>query len=153
MRSLDVECAVAAYFNPRVNLAIPNVSWAFLHYEADLLIITRSDYLYEVEIKISKYDLKKDLEKRHKHDNRKVSRVFFAVPESLLRNKGMIPEYAGILVVDENWYCRKEREAPIRNKYKLSETEVKDLYRLGALKLWTAKNKLKEIRTRYELGE
>lgn len=144
MKCLDIECAVSNYFNPRVNLCIPNVSWSFLHYEADLLVLTKSAYLYEIEIKVSKADLKKDLDKRHRHDHRKISKVYFAIPEGLLKHSDLIPEYAGILVADESWFCRKEREAPKRHHYKLSDQEVTSLYRLGALKLWTAKRKLKE---------
>lgn len=144
MRCLDIECAVAEYFNPRVNLAIPNVSWGFLRYEADLLILTKSARLYEVEIKVSKSDLKRDLKKTHNHDDRRINKVFFAIPKELLKHADMIPDYAGILVVSGNWCCRKERDAPKRNDYKLSDEEVSQLYRLGALKVWTAKRKFKE---------
>ncbi len=145
MKCLEVECAVARYFNPRVNLPIPNVSWAFLHYEADLLILTKAGYLYEVEIKVSRADLKKDLLKIHGHNYHKISRLYFAIPAALLEHKNLIPSYAGILVCYEDGICLEERAAEKRNGYKLNEKEITQLYRLGALKIWNVKNKLLKL--------
>ena len=37
-------------WNKRQDIFIPNLSWGLLNYEADLVIITKSGYLTEVEI-------------------------------------------------------------------------------------------------------
>ena len=68
----EMECAVARYMDFRTNLVVPNVSWGFEVHECDLLIVTKTGYAYEVEIKRSKADLKKDIEKKHGHNSRGV---------------------------------------------------------------------------------
>ena len=41
------------YFNIRTDIAIPNLSWSLLDYEADLIIMNKSGYVTEFEIKRS----------------------------------------------------------------------------------------------------
>jgi hypothetical protein len=65
MKAIHVELAVASYFGIRRHLIVPNVSWGLgLRHECDLLIVRESGFAAEVEIKVSKSDLKKDVEKR-----------------------------------------------------------------------------------------
>ncbi|MEM5786538.1 MAG: hypothetical protein AAGU11_04420, partial [Syntrophobacteraceae bacterium] len=61
----DIEVAVARHFHTTRNLIIPNVSWGFrgMGYEIDLMVVTESRYAYEVEIKVSAADLKRDAQK------------------------------------------------------------------------------------------
>jgi len=66
LKTSDIEFAVAKYFNFRKNLIVPNVSWGFNIHECDLLIVRKSGYAIEVEIKISKSDFKADFKKIHK---------------------------------------------------------------------------------------
>jgi hypothetical protein len=97
----DIEIAVANYFNPRVHLIVPNISWGMNLHECDLLIMNGSNYGVEVEIKISKTDLKKDLLKGHGHKSDRIRRLFFAIPEHLYTDEiiALIPERAGIFVI------------------------------------------------------
>jgi len=135
----EIEAAVVRYFNPRVNLIIPNVSWGFGIHECDLLLVTKHGYAYEIEIKVSKPDLCRDKRKVHKHNSKFLRKLYFAIPESLLPNISEIPERAGIIVVDERRKCNKMREGKIMNKYKLSDKEKFVLARLGTLRFWKSK--------------
>ena len=71
-------------WNKRQDIFIPNLSWGLLDYEADLVIITKAGYLTEVEIKRSWEDFKADFKKTHKHDDPRVYKFYYCVPESIL---------------------------------------------------------------------
>ena len=71
-------------FDQRSSLIVPNVSWGMLPYEADLIGISKSGQVTEVEIKRSLSDLKADFKKRHRHDYECVTYFFYCVPESLV---------------------------------------------------------------------
>jgi hypothetical protein len=136
LKAAEIEIAVARYFHPRVNLVVPNVSWGMGLHECDLLVITRAGYAYEVEIKISKSDLKKDREKRHCHVSSRISRLYFAIPKELENCIDYVPERAGIISVDYYWpnrddvfRCEKVREAKLIIPIVL--VKVKNLWPLG----------------------
>ena len=148
--SLDIELAVANLFNYRVNLIVPNVSWGMFIHECDLLIISRDNYATEVEIKISKSDLKADQKKKHEHNSRKIKYLYFAIPDYLYEYKDLIPERAGIITV--YWYEHFGRFLAVRRRkpqkysnYKMSERERYDVARLGTMRIWTLKRKLKDF--------
>lgn len=148
MKTIDIELAVSRYFNPRINVMVPNVSWGMKLHECDVLVLTKSGYAYEVEIKTSLADLKRDMEKNHHHAHAKIKRLYFAIPEKLLKHQDLVPEHAGILYVrDSNWEwntAKKFREAKDTGKYQWTEVEKMKLLRLGCLRIWTLKRKLKE---------
>jgi hypothetical protein len=139
-RSLGIELAVADWFGYRANLIVPNVSWGLQIHECDLLVVTKSGYAYEVEIKISKADLKKDLQKRHQHINGKIKRLYFAIPEKLKNEVDLIPERAGIIVVDTYGRCTLFRKA-INNSTarRLSDDEKYKVAWLGTMRIWSLK--------------
>jgi len=72
IKTLEMEIVLAGYFKFLTNLVIPNVSYGFLPYEADLLVLMKSGWVDEVEIKVSLSDLKADAKKRHTHDSPKL---------------------------------------------------------------------------------
>lgn len=163
MKCLDIEIAVAEYFNPRANLIVPNVHWGFGVHECDMLIVSKSGYCTEVEIKVSASDLKKDVDKRHHHNSNKIKHLYFAIPEKLLAYKEHIPTRAGILVVSEEKVINysssyssgnvinrisRERYAETYGNYRITEKERYEIARLGALRIWTMKNKLQKITTK-----
>ena len=149
LKTIDVEIAVAEYFNPRVNLIVPNISWGLVIHECDMLIVTKAGYAYEVEIKIFLSDLIKDLEKPHKHNSRKIKKLFFAIPEKREGWHTYIPEKAGILEIfnHPHWgfRCRKIREAKIAYEYKFSDEERYQVARLGAMRMWGLKEKIVKL--------
>ena len=154
LKAINIEIALANYFNIRRNLIVPNVSWGFRHrnYETDLVIVTPSGYAYEVEIKISKSDLIRDklkhkwkLKKYHQ-DYRK---SFFAIPHYLLEYKQHIPDFAGIITVrrcGRGYSTLLERNSEINTIAKqITEKERYQLARLGALRIWGLKKKIVKL--------
>ena len=71
-------------FNQRSDIIVPNLSWSILPYEADLIGISRSGQVTEVEIKRSIADLRADYKKDHRHDADCVTYFFYCVPEKLV---------------------------------------------------------------------
>ena len=152
MKTIDMEIAIADYFNSRVNLIVPNISYGMGLHECDLLIITKSNYAYEVEIKVSSADLIRDIKKKHNHEHEKIKHLYFAIPSYLTEFTRYIPERAGIIVVDNQvadsgiWQgcCKRIREAKINSKYRFTDTEIFNVARLGTMRIWTLKQKLRE---------
>jgi hypothetical protein len=150
MKTLEMEIALATWWNYRSNLIIPRISWGFDIHECDLLIVSSIGYLTEIEIKVSKTDLKNDINKTHKHFDKRIRNFYFAVPmylkEFALEN---IQENAGLIIVDENARLKSYRKCievkkPIINKdaKKLSIEDQYKIARLGALKIWNLKKKI-----------
>ena len=54
---------LANYWGIRNNIIVPNVSWGMLDYEADLLIMNKTGYVTEIEIKRSWSDFLADFKK------------------------------------------------------------------------------------------
>ncbi len=149
MKTADIEIAIANYFRPRVNLVIPNVSWAFSHYEMDLVVLTRSGFIYEVEIKVSKSDLIADRNKRHGHNCNKIKYLFFAIPQTLLEFRDHIPDDAGIILCGDTYRpvdVRMYRRPKKRGHYEAQPNDRYLLARLGYLRMWDLKNRLNRVR-------
>ena len=158
----ELEVLVADFFDIRTKLIIPNVSWGFgLRHEADLIIVTRSKCLYEVELKISKADLKADLKKKHKHKDPKnrIKRLYFAMPEYVYE-ESLVPDDAGVLIaqwVDEyynwngkktagSWQLRVERLPKDKKVKPLLDKDYLKLLELCAMRIWTIKKRLLRIK-------
>src|SRR5690606_39543630 len=101
MTLYEIECALAGYYNPRVNLSVPNVSGGMgLRHECDLLVLRKTGYCAEIEIKRSRADCRADLNKRHGHESDMIRELWFALPSSIYEScRELVPERAGILVV------------------------------------------------------
>ena len=171
IKAVDIEIAVAQLFNPRVNLIVPNVHWGFDVHECDLLIVSKSGYATEVEIKVSAADLKKDADKKHGHNSPKIKNLYFAIPEPLLQYEEFIPKRAGIIVVYDHlktthtssyssrnpvYVCRIHRSPESVGAYKLTEKEMFAIARLGTMRIWSLKNEmsgLKDIVDEYKNNE
>lgn len=150
----EMECALANWFDYRVNLIVPNVYWGFGYdmHECDLLIVSKAGYVTEVEIKISRADLKADAKKSHGHENQRIKYLYFAVPTALEEAAlEFAPERAGIIVVRNDFpgadrvgpRCRRVREpSAIKHVSKMTDRERYKVARLGALRIWKLKRKL-----------
>ncbi len=142
MTTLQIEIKLMLYFGFNKNYIVPNVHWGAGLHECDLLVVTKSGYATEVEIKISKQDLKNDLKKKHCHKSNKIKALYFAVPEELvefaLEN---IPTRAGLLSVGLRV---NEIRKPELNKesIKWSDDEIFNLLRLGTMRIYTLKQRL-----------
>ena len=143
--AVEIEYDIAMYFGPARYVIIPNVYWSILPWECDLALLTKSNYLYEVEIKISKQDLMRDRAKRKwvHHDGYKTRKTWFAIPEKLRDCVEYIPEKAGVLVVSKTGVVSQIREARTDTKArKLYVSEQLRFMRLGSLRMWTLKKVL-----------
>lgn len=102
------QIAVARFFDWQRNTVIPNTH--FCGGEMDVCVITPAGYLYEVEIKTSLSDWNNDQHKdkwqpHHQHARQKVSRFYYAVPESLIERKpAWVPETAGLIAIYPHYY-------------------------------------------------
>lgn len=133
-------------------------------WESDSLFITRSGYIYECEIKISRGDFKHDFKKKKKHlilegkDNFEQSPNYFyyVVPKDLI-TVDEIPEYAGLIYVDvfydfngkiSGYPIKFVKTAPIihKDKIDLNTLNLTDKFYFNYIN-WkeVAKNKDKQI--------
>ena len=144
----EMEVVIADYFNYRTNIIVPRVSWGAFVHECDLLVLTKANYAIEVEIKIDKYDLKKDILKRHSHNDEKIKKVYMAIPIYLCNELELIPKHFGILIVKDHPYInnslhvKKIREAKTAHDYKWTDEQKFNLARLGAMRIWRLSEKL-----------
>ena len=160
LKTGQMEAAVARHLNPRINLIVPNVHWGMNIHECDLLVITKAGYAWEVEIKVTKADLKKDAEKWHGHYDDRIKALFFAIPDYLEDCIDLIPKRAGILIVSSGdlvsrkisgrnytWprQVKRLRDAvPNLAAQPFSDEDRYKVARLGALRIWRLKEKLHE---------
>lgn len=83
----QIETLITGYpsspFYIRKNIVVPNVSWGYLNHEADLLVLSNSNHLTEVEIKRTWADFMADFKKDHTHYDPKLSHFYYAVPFSI----------------------------------------------------------------------
>ena len=156
MKTLEMEVALMRGFNIRANIIVPNVSWGlsvggYILHECDLLVLSKSWYATEIEIKVSKQDLLKDKEKWHQHQHPHIRRLFFAVPKELQHTAlKEIPEDAGLIVVDriiKNRYrIDTVKNAKARKGAKQwQEHEVQQLTRLGTMRIIRLKQKILKL--------
>lgn len=152
IKTAEMEVALAQYFDYRANLIVPNVHWGMNMHECDLLVVSKAGYCTEVEIKVTRADLRADSRKKHCHDSgvgrRIIKYLYFAIPAYLDHCLEFVPERAGVILVrpkDDNYTprCRKIRDPQVnRAATKVPDHERYQIARLGALRVWNLKRKL-----------
>lgn len=124
-----------------------NVSWGMFNHECDMLVLNKDNTFTEVEIKISKADLKKDSKKSHGHKDyrNRIHKLYFAIPEAMESEDvfALIPERAGIMVVygtHPRTHITIRRQAQpqlIGDKpYVATEKEIRKLAYLMQFRFW-----------------
>ena len=107
----------------------------FIRHECDLLYITKSNRVHEVEIKISKADFKAEEKKEHNHDKHNCIDTFsYAVPESLVSYiKDKIPTECGIWSVgrSQTTMYRKPKSRNIKLNEIQASAVTRELYLKG----------------------
>ena len=131
---------------------VPNVSWGLLSYEADFVIVNKSGYMTEIEIKRSWTDFKADFKKAHKHDDERIYKFAYCVPESIKEkvvayireHNPDTPDYMLPAVIyytedmelgDTELKCFDNSNVPKRRKLFLEERLT--IARLGCLRYWS----------------
>jgi len=151
----DIEIAVAHKFNWRTTLIVPNVSWGWcLRHEADMIILRPSGWAMEVEIKVTKSDIKADLKKLNSHYSTRIRGLWFAVPD-VLADCEFIPKEAGILSVsttDKQFFRTVTTiRSPKLNPHaeRVTPAEFVKLAELGAMRIWSLKEKLLQMQRKF----
>ncbi len=145
----DVMSCIPNAFKLGQHTVIPNVNWG--GHESDMLIITKSNYMYEIEIKISVPDFRKDKDKRKWQwidpetgfYSSKIKYFYYAMPDYIYEKvKGEVPEFAGVLIVrlintgGELAIIQVKEPAKIKKHRKLTDKEVLQLHRLCMFRYW-----------------
>jgi hypothetical protein len=153
IKTIDIEVAIAKYYEVRKNIIVPNISWGFAWmHECDMFIVSKAGIATEVEIKISKADLLADFKKGHDHKDRagRITYFYYAMPKDLYEKvKDLIPNDAGILTCSRaDWdesriFVREERKPEKRNNTrKLTPEEQLKIAWLGTMRIWSLKEKI-----------
>lgn len=144
-------------FYYRRYVVVPNVSWGLpgVNGEIDLLCMSASRVLHEVEIKVSRSDLRADAKKRHQHNHSCVAYSWFAVPEELSAAAlELAPERFGVVsvrfreagtihgvAVSDRYFTKVLRRPKRARGAKVDEKVERQLLRLGVMKMWSRKGK------------
>lgn len=152
LNSTDLEVAIAIGFNYRVNLIVPNVWWGLnFKHEIDVLVLTPANYAYEIEIKTSTSDLRRDFLKPHAHASTRIRRHYFCVTEKLVPlAKALIeakaPEWGLIEVYGHQMMRIIRHPKPNKLAKPFTVEERQKLYDLASMRIWTLKQVLAEKR-------
>lgn len=152
-----IEVALYNHFRFLQNDVITNIFIDSFRHECDLIVIRhKSLYALEVEIKMSVSDLKAERKKKryircgvnYYHDsNVGMSQMFkekwFAMPEKM-KQKGLalIPNYSGLLTINEHGAVKIVRKAKKLNSKPLTQGQRTDLLRLGVMKCYKLKQRI-----------
>ncbi len=152
MRSAEVESAIYEYFDIRQQVLVSNIYWGlgFLH-ELDIAKVNKkSNYLTEIEIKVSKADIladkKKDKWQRagsyNPFGDNKICEMYFAVPVELEDFAMLhIPKDCGLYAVEYmpksgNYRVKKVRGSKRnREARKLTDSEYVKFLELGCMRV------------------
>jgi hypothetical protein len=150
LRYDEVELAIVKYFDKRKHIIIPNIYITYgtsCDHECDLLIIKKSGYSIEIEIKMSKSDMLADFKKKHNHKDQRIQKLYYAFPEEIYEScKGLVPDDCGIIEIsryNDKIYTTIRREIKsYPNTRKLSIEEQFKLTVCGVMRIWNLKEKL-----------
>lgn len=150
---IEVALAKSDYFNFVRNIVAFNVNcWGGelnLWHECDMLVLTKSGYLTEIEIKRSWSDFLADFKKKHKHESEGIIKKFYyAVPYSIAEK---VFNYLvqnniscdGVLYYTEDLDVRFYRLIERKNTFrKLTLSEQLQVARYGAMRSVMLKEKI-----------
>lgn len=152
------------FFNKENLVVVDNCGWS--GHEADILVVTRDLRLIDVEIKISRADLKADAQKNkwkhygvwskapmlpngHVSHPHKIWKHYYALPEEIWKpelleclpsvKSGVVLLRRDILKNGKTFvrYTVVRRAVPFRDSLKLSTADVLNVARLASLRMWT----------------
>jgi hypothetical protein len=155
----EIELGIIGWYKKNhtdFELAVPNVSYGLLNHESDLIIMNKSGYLTEFEIKRSWSDFVADFKKKHTHEDELVRQFYYVVPKSIFKK---VYDFANfekkslnvISYTDEKEFMYEKMpnySYEIRKFRKLFLEERFKLSRLGCFRIW----KLKENIIKFKNG-
>jgi hypothetical protein len=157
----SIQRAIAEGFFKKAVLAVPNCGWT--GYECDMLIIEPGLRIIDIEVKVSRADLKQDQHKDKwwhqrpwaKRSSRtpirqprlwpqKVWKHYYVVPLDIWTSELLqhIPANSGVLAVSTSQGLVKldclRRARPCREATPITARDAIDLARLASLRMWSA---------------
>ena len=142
-------------------IIVPNVSWSYLNWEADLISITKADYLNEFEIKISKADFEKDFTKRKHYWFKKPSGIkshrmpnYFWYVAPIKAIPICIPDYAGLIEVIQNRHyivLDQVKKPVVLHKKKIPVKDIMAILRTIMFKYWNLSHNLERLDVQRQL--
>jgi len=165
LKTSEMEVRLMMFFGFTRNLIVPAVTNAGkLGFEADLLVLSPAGYATAIEIKVSKSDLRNDLNKKHiKQIGQKMEYsgrsafefyykplkfFYYAVTKELEKSAmDQIPDFAGLIVVDNHngtKYPTIKKVKPAKELFKnqWNKDEISNIARIGTMRLYNLKFKL-----------
>jgi len=145
LASKDIEAGLVMELYQKGHSPISTHASIYGLQECDVISISKSDYIYEYEVKISRSDFKADF-KKPKHtlitEKKFITETFkkgtketwylvpnyfyFVVPENLVSVEE-VPEYAGLMYINEKGGYDIIKKAPIIHKTKASNEFIRAL--------------------------
>lgn len=163
MKTSDIEYAIQFRYDIRTHLVIPNAYWgAGFSYEIDVLVVRKTGYCLEFEIKQSFADFKNDF-KKYKWQTHRINgtmklndfikEFYYVFPAELwFKREGdiikLLPEFAGVIIVfnqGENKIPRTElkRKAKQNTSAKpMNDKQMHNVARLGMIRYWSLARKI-----------
>jgi len=140
-------------------VAVPNLSFGFLDWEADLVICSQKGYLSEIEIKVSLADWKNDFKKdkwkpAYFGSWGRIKEFWYCAPLHLAQRweELKVPDHAGIIGIDMGTLSPRQvakgmvpgpnfailkSSVTNREARPLSERDMLKLARLASMRVWT----------------
>jgi hypothetical protein len=144
----ELELVAIEYFWNRTSTYVPNLHCGDFPFEMDIAWMTAKGYMSEIEIKIDKSDVYRDKtkEKWKRYPKHLIRETWFVIPGKLIPVVGHIPEFAGIIVVDEEGYANEFRKAHVNKCHKMTRALQLKVAKLGAARLWNLKQTIFDLK-------
>lgn len=147
----DIQIAVFRYMRDAYSILVPNVnpaSWA----ECDLLGVRKSDYVEELEVKISRSDFKNDAKKTVVVQNgdkyptmlkyealerglAPINYFSYVVPAGLLE-PNEVPDFAGLIYIAPGGYPHRVKKAKLLHKRKATYEDKFHYIKTMPFRVW-----------------
>jgi hypothetical protein len=140
-KSKNIEAAMCMYLYEKSHSPITTHFTGMGLMECDVLSISKADYIYEYEVKISRADFKKDfIKEKHTHiinekytRTRKGSLVYllpnyfnFVTPKDLI-SIDEVPDYAGLIYMNEDSSFTIVKKPKLLHKTKANEAFIRQV--------------------------
>jgi len=159
MNETKIQYALYHYLLRRGHkIIVPNVSWSYLAWEADIVSITKANYMNEFEVKTSKSDFERDFAKR-KHSQFRNPRMARRIPNYFWYVAPIkafplcVPDYAGLIEVTKSrsgLSLEQIKKPKLIHKNKMVQDGIDAILKTIMFKYWNLSGEL--IRNNVQYG-